>query len=845
MSNQNPTSGDRLRTSWTPAMERYFIDLMLDQVHRGNRLGHTFNKQAWNDMLMMFNGNFGTPYDMNTLKSHYTSLWRQFNDIKNLLDQNGFSWDNTRQMVIADKYAWDTYVKVHPDAQVYRNKALMTFNDLCLIYAHTQADGRYSLSSHDIDFDDEIQGMIDGAGMISPTPASKVKRNADWKPAMDEFFLNLMLDQLEKGSKMNNMFTKQAWKDMVTLFKKKFGSQYQTRFLKQLHKKLLKYYTDVRSILARKGFYWDENRQMIVADDDVWGNCIQALPDARVYRKKPLLNYQDLNSIYASEISNGLLNHLDQDEEEREGQFSFSGNGHLASFEDLDSEGLDFMTDGEDIQSHGNDIFSRKDWTPPMDRYLIDLLLEQLQKANKIDYSLDDQAWVDVLVLFKERFGLQYNKDLLRSRYKSLEKQYHDTKDLLDRRGFWWDETQQMVTAYDDVWDAYIKERPDTEANRTKSTPNYNDLCLIYGNSNSGERYNQSGQAMGCNGDANYNHSYHRRTDWTPPMDRYFIDLMLEQVHNGSMVNQKFSKLAWTDMVSKFRAQFGSQHDKDVLKSRFVNLRKRFNDMKTLLDQSGFTWDEMQQRITADGDLWDAHVKVRPDARSYRNRTLPNFNDLCLIYGNEDSLKRESSSNYSMDAEDDDPRVNVGDETQQTIFAEVDDVWDAYVKDHPYQPAYGNSILDYNDSTMIYGNGVADGRSSYLSTEMGKTGFDMTFGGLQSRTMDYETSIQRKKRKPTASSTSASKRVQRTIKEEVQETLDEKPQRVNGFVGNEEDKDCCSIERIVYALETVPDMNDELFLEASQILEDESKAKMFVAMDVTARQKWLFRKLRR
>lgn len=53
-------------------------------------------------------------------------------------------------------------------------------------------------------------------------------------------------------------------------------------------------------------------------------------------------------------------------------------------------------------------------------------------------------------------------------------------------------------------------------------------------------------------------------------------------------------------------------------------------------------------------------MQVRPDARSYRNRTLPNFNDLCLIYGNEESLKRESSSNHSMDAEDDDPRVNVG-----------------------------------------------------------------------------------------------------------------------------------------------------------------------------------------
>ena len=113
MGSQALVSSDRSRTHWTQTMERYFIDLMLDQVHRGNRMGHTFNKQAWADMHIMFNGKFGSQYEKDVLKSRYTVLWKQFNDMKNLLDQSGFSWDDTRKMVVADDCVWDAYIKVH------------------------------------------------------------------------------------------------------------------------------------------------------------------------------------------------------------------------------------------------------------------------------------------------------------------------------------------------------------------------------------------------------------------------------------------------------------------------------------------------------------------------------------------------------------------------------------------------------------------------------------------------------------------------------------------------------------------------------------------------------------
>lgn len=97
---------------WTPPMDRYFIDLITDQMHRGNRVDHTFEDQAWIDMISSFNEKFGVSYDKHVLEDRFIYLMNQYIDIRNLLNHQGFAWDEIQHMVVAGNDAWEGYIKV-------------------------------------------------------------------------------------------------------------------------------------------------------------------------------------------------------------------------------------------------------------------------------------------------------------------------------------------------------------------------------------------------------------------------------------------------------------------------------------------------------------------------------------------------------------------------------------------------------------------------------------------------------------------------------------------------------------------------------------------------------------
>ncbi|XP_010548574.1 PREDICTED: L10-interacting MYB domain-containing protein [Tarenaya hassleriana] len=738
------SSNDRTRTYWTPSMERFFIDLMLEHMHRGNRIGHTFNKQAWNEMINVFNVKFGSQYDKDVLKSRYTNLWKQYNSVKNLLGHDGFSWDENQQMVIGDENVWSAYIKVHPEARVYKTKAVLNFNDLCLIYGYTVADGRYSRSSHDIDFEDEFQGVNMGESSINTNDCPRT----EWTPVMDQYFIELMLDQIGRRNKTGDAFSKQAWTDMLVLFNARFGAQYGKRVLRHRYNKLLKYYKDMKVIVSKDGFSWDETLQMIAADDDVWDSYIKEHPHARTYRMRTLPNYNDLEIIFGNPTDQGILPHP------------------VLSKELIDDSSAAKTDERKTIQTKNSDR-TRTFWTPPMDRYLIDLLVDQVHKGNKVGQTFITSGWIEMVTAFNAKFGSLHNKDVLKNRFKHLRRLYNDITFLLQQNGFLWDARRDMVIAEDSIWDTYIQAHPEARSYRVKMVPSYQKMCLIFGKEMPDRRYTHLAQAFEPNiaeavtmtGDEKNDYLCGSMdppcTEWTQVMDRCLIDLMLEQVNSGNKIGETFTEQAWADMVESFSKKFGIQTDIYILENRYIYLMKERDDINNILSHCDFSWDENKQTIVADGDeSWESYIKEHPDAIMYRGKLLGDcYRDLCKI--------SEPLSQESFDCEN--------------IMIEMENF----------------------DEVM----------------EMG------------------DANLPRKRTNSTASLFGHAQKVPRTGTD-----AEEKPfSEAEGLSG---------IGNAIDALQALPDMDDELLLDACDLLEDERKAKTFLALDVSLRKKWLLRKLR-
>ncbi|XP_039059736.1 L10-interacting MYB domain-containing protein-like [Hibiscus syriacus] len=132
----------RGKAEWTPSRDAFLVDLFIEQHNSGRTSYNEFKNEVIRSVTRDFNDKFGLNLEENQIKNRYNVMKKDYGVFKTLLGHNGFGWDGTRRMVVADDRVWDNYIAVRSEARPFRRKTFPLYKQMSIIFECERATGK-------------------------------------------------------------------------------------------------------------------------------------------------------------------------------------------------------------------------------------------------------------------------------------------------------------------------------------------------------------------------------------------------------------------------------------------------------------------------------------------------------------------------------------------------------------------------------------------------------------------------------------------------------------------------------------------------------------------------------
>ncbi|GMP88875.1 hypothetical protein CsSME_00040699 [Camellia sinensis var. sinensis] len=125
--------------TWTALEEKLFIQLMVREVHEGNRSATTFSRKGWKHIEQEFCEKTNKRYNNSQFRNKFNQLRTRYLDFSRLLKEPGFIWDPVLNTVTATDALWESYIKGNKNIKRFRKKGCPMFTELGIIFGDLTA----------------------------------------------------------------------------------------------------------------------------------------------------------------------------------------------------------------------------------------------------------------------------------------------------------------------------------------------------------------------------------------------------------------------------------------------------------------------------------------------------------------------------------------------------------------------------------------------------------------------------------------------------------------------------------------------------------------------------------